>query len=323
MLNDERNSAAVTWSPGGASLIVVELDSLSTAVLPQYFHHSNYCSFVRQLNMYGFTKVSAEEGGHCREYCHPDFHRDHPEWTQVRACTARRGTTLKSHAAPCRSIAAIIPAMIVVPMLSQRIRRRYATTSPAAAATTPSSRRPVDDDPSEQQVWHTIRDLRSQVAGLREEQEALATAIASATAATRCAQRRLRDDAAVAAASAAVDDGSAPVPTSPLTDDAALPWDACHWQWHASAPTTAVAGASRRVTVNRKRGRDSDTADANRDLDESPDAGGPGHTGSDTTVLDTVTAGTVALNDDDWRCCLSGFTTPEPAMDRPSSDECQ
>jgi hypothetical protein len=90
LLTDERNRAAVSWSAGGASLVLLQMDLFESTVLPNYFHHNNLCSFVRQLNMYGFTKVNTEEGGHCREYSHPHFHRDNPEWTQVRVLSVLR-----------------------------------------------------------------------------------------------------------------------------------------------------------------------------------------------------------------------------------------
>jgi hypothetical protein len=60
------------------------MDTFCKQILPRYFNHNNYASFLRQLNVYGFTKVSTETKGHEREYAHPCFLRDHPERAAVR-----------------------------------------------------------------------------------------------------------------------------------------------------------------------------------------------------------------------------------------------
>ena len=49
-----------TWSNNGDSFVVKDVNQFSESVLPQYFKHSNFSSFARQLNFYGFRKVKAE-----------------------------------------------------------------------------------------------------------------------------------------------------------------------------------------------------------------------------------------------------------------------
>mmetsp|Transcript_24436 Transcript_24436/g.34103 ORF Transcript_24436/g.34103 Transcript_24436/m.34103 type:complete len:352 (-) Transcript_24436:136-1191(-) len=49
-----------TWSNNGDSFVVKDVNQFAESVLPQYFKHSNFSSFARQLNFYGFRKVKAE-----------------------------------------------------------------------------------------------------------------------------------------------------------------------------------------------------------------------------------------------------------------------
>ena len=43
----------ISWSDDDSHFWVCNIESFSRDVLPIYFKHNNYASFVRQLNMYG------------------------------------------------------------------------------------------------------------------------------------------------------------------------------------------------------------------------------------------------------------------------------
>ncbi|CAK55737.1 unnamed protein product (macronuclear) [Paramecium tetraurelia] len=52
----------ISWTNQGTAFIVYNQDLLEKNVLQNYFKHSNYSSFVRQLNLYNFKKVKSNEG---------------------------------------------------------------------------------------------------------------------------------------------------------------------------------------------------------------------------------------------------------------------
>ena len=78
LVNDENAKQYICWSheanrPG---FVVLEPVQLSTQILPKYFKHSNFSSFVRQLNIYGFHKID-HPNGQC--FHHQNFKEGHPE----------------------------------------------------------------------------------------------------------------------------------------------------------------------------------------------------------------------------------------------------
>lgn len=52
MVDDAGTDRVVSWSRGGSSFVVWDPHAFSTSLLPRYFKHNNFSSFVRQLNTY-------------------------------------------------------------------------------------------------------------------------------------------------------------------------------------------------------------------------------------------------------------------------------
>ncbi|XAR58578.1 hypothetical protein NMG60_11014042 [Bertholletia excelsa] len=55
MVDDPICDRIVSWSRGGHSFVVWDPHALSTNLLPRFFKHNNFSSFVRQLNTYKFS----------------------------------------------------------------------------------------------------------------------------------------------------------------------------------------------------------------------------------------------------------------------------
>ena len=57
MLEDPNFQHVVSWGPGGDCFVVKDMNEFTKSILPRMFKHSNFASFVRQLNKYDFHKV--------------------------------------------------------------------------------------------------------------------------------------------------------------------------------------------------------------------------------------------------------------------------
>ncbi|TMW96575.1 hypothetical protein EJD97_007141 [Solanum chilense] len=60
MVDDSSTDKIVSWSPTDSSFVIWDPPEFAKQLLPKYFKHSNFSSFVRQLNTYGFRKVGSD-----------------------------------------------------------------------------------------------------------------------------------------------------------------------------------------------------------------------------------------------------------------------
>lgn len=63
MVNDPANHDYIRWNEDGKTFQVFHREEFMKLILPKYFKHNNFASFVRQLNMYGWHKVQDINNG--------------------------------------------------------------------------------------------------------------------------------------------------------------------------------------------------------------------------------------------------------------------
>jgi hypothetical protein len=61
--------------------------AFESRILPVYYKHSSFSSFLRSLCYYDFHRAPRSD---CVEYSHEKFHRDHPECLSLVCCAKQR-----------------------------------------------------------------------------------------------------------------------------------------------------------------------------------------------------------------------------------------
>lgn len=77
ILNTPEFNDIICWMPHGHSWRVLQQERFEKEVLPVFFRHGRYASFVRQVNGWGFRRI--QSGPDFNSYYHRSFLRESPE----------------------------------------------------------------------------------------------------------------------------------------------------------------------------------------------------------------------------------------------------
>ncbi|KAK2651861.1 hypothetical protein Ddye_011717 [Dipteronia dyeriana] len=67
LIEDPATDDVVSWNEDGTTFVVWQTAEFARDLLPTLFKHSNFSSFVRQLNTYGFHKVATSRWEFCND----------------------------------------------------------------------------------------------------------------------------------------------------------------------------------------------------------------------------------------------------------------
>ncbi|KAI9801631.1 MAG: kinase-regulated stress-responsive transcription factor skn7 [Piccolia ochrophora] len=136
MLEDPSYDQVVRWGNDGDSFVVLENEKFTKSILPKHFKHSNFASFVRQLNKYDFHKVrhSNEDNGQSPygagawEFKHPEFKmnsKDSLDNIRRKAPAPRKPNQAAEEMVPTQQMDLVNTQLVAMQQQLQQLSDRY------------------------------------------------------------------------------------------------------------------------------------------------------------------------------------------------------
>lgn len=135
MLEDPTYNSVVRWSADGDSFVVLENEKFTKTILPKHFKHSNFASFVRQLNKYDFHKVRHNDesgetpyGRDAWEFRHPEFRadrKDNLDNIRRKAPAPRKPTQAEDAFPPTQQIVVLSESLAATQHQIQALQEQY------------------------------------------------------------------------------------------------------------------------------------------------------------------------------------------------------
>lgn len=129
LVDDPSIDDVISWNDDGSTFIVWRPAEFARDLLPKYFKHNNFSSFVRQLNTYGFRKIVPDRW----EFANECFKRGEK---RLLCDIHRRKISLASAAAPPSIAAAVTVARTGSPSNSGEEQVISSNSSPASVQVT-------------------------------------------------------------------------------------------------------------------------------------------------------------------------------------------